>query len=311
MCPKTLVMEHEEMNTDFINKIMDCISEYKLTVNEKQINEKVVKLKKEGLEQYRNKDIYKTLLSVIDLTTLNTGDNATRIKAFANKVNYFNTNYPDLNNVAAICTWPALIGNVKADLSDTSVKICSVAAGFPSAQTFPEVKIAETSLAIMDGADEIDIVINVGDLLDGNYDKVFDDISEVKSACGDAKLKVILETGALITLDNVRIASILALEAGADFIKTSTGKLSPAATPEAFMVMAQTLKEFTIKSKKQVGIKAAGGISTIDEALVYYAIVKEELADTWLNKAFFRIGASRLANVILSAIMDEEQNYFV
>ena len=302
-------MEQEELNMELSNKIMDCLTQYTFKADETTIDKELYSIKRK-IEENKTEDVYKTIFNLIDLTTLNVQDNRTRINAFVNKVNQFKSNYKDVPNVAAICTWPSLIAQVKETLTVENVSCCAVSAGFPEWHTFTEVKIAETSLTILDGADEIDIVINVGEILDEEYDSVFDDISEIKSACGDKKLKVILETGALKTTETIKKASIIAMEAGADFIKTSTGKISPAATPEAFLVMVKAVKEFTAKSGKKIGVKPAGGISTTEDALVYYTIVKEVLGKEWLNNKLFRIGASRLANDVLGQITGKEVKYF-
>lgn len=255
-----------------------------------------------------NTDTYKTILSCLDLTTLSAVDTVEKVQTMVNKVNDFKSNFADLPNVGAICVYPALVATVREALSTNGVDIASVAGGFPASQTFIEIKVAETSLAVMDGADEIDMVLGVGEFLSGNYEKVFEDISEIKAACGDAKLKVILETGALVSAENIYTASILAMEAGADFIKTSTGKELPAASCEAAYVMTFAIKEFEKKSGKKIGFKPAGGISTTDEALKYYTIVKENLGEAWLNNKLFRIGASRLANNLLETL--GEKAYF-
>ena len=259
-------------------------------------------------KNYANTETYKTILSCLDLTTLSVLDTVEKVQKMANKVNQFQANFPNYPNVGAICVYPAMVATVRENLTVNGVDIASVAGGFPASQTYIEVKIAETSLAVMDGADEIDMVLGVGEFLSGNMEKVFEDISEIKAACGNAKLKVILETGALISAENIYTASILAMEAGADFIKTSTGKEIAAATPEAAYVMTTAIKEFMDKSGRMVGFKPAGGISTPEEALKYYAIVKENLGDKWLNNSYFRIGASRLANNLLEAL--GEKAYF-
>lgn len=255
--------------------------------------------------EYANKEVYQLLLSCLDLTTLSAMDTVEKVQGMANKVNQFQTKYPNYPNVGAICVYPAMVASVRESLKAPGVDIASVAGGFPASQTFIEIKVAETSLAVMDGADEIDMVLGVGEFLAGNYDKVFEDISEIKAACGEAKLKVILETGALKTAENIYTASIIAMEAGADFIKTSTGKEIAAATPEAAYVMTSAIKEFTAKSGRKVGFKPAGGISTTDEALKYYAIVKANLGEEWLNNSLFRIGASRLANDLMVSLGEE------
>ncbi len=293
------------MENEITNKIADCLTKYRIELDDKKVQEETNKIL-EGYQQHQNMDVLKLLFSCIDLTTLNTTDNPSHVKEFVNKVNDFKGSYPEIPNVAAICVYPAMVPTVKENLWDADVDIASVAAGFPSSQTFIEVKIAETSLAVMAGANEIDIVIPVGEFLDDNYVQLFDEVSEIKAACGDAKLKVILETGALVSATNIKKAAVLSMEAGADFIKTSTGKMNPAATVEAAYVMCTAIKEFNAKSKKKIGFKPAGGISTTEDALKYYTIVKEILGEDWLSPKLFRIGASRLANHLLSDIKKME-----
>lgn len=302
------------MENEFINKINDCLAGYRTELDDNEIQLKTQQIL-EGYEQHQNIETLKFLFSCIDLTSLNTTDNERQIKEFVNKVNDFSGNFPEVPNVAAICVYPSLVEAVKESLWVSEINIASVSAGFPSSQTFIEVKIAETSLAVYAGANEIDVVIPVGEFLNVNYVKLFDEISEIKAACGKAKLKVILETGVLITASQIKTAAILAMEAGADFIKTSTGKLNPAATVEAAYVMTKAIKEFYKKSKRKVGFKPAGGISKTEDALQYYTIVKEVLGEKWLTPDLFRIGASRLANHLLSDIkklegLDDEGSYF-
>lgn len=205
---------------------------------------------------------------------------------------------PDVPNVAAICTYPLFVETVKQALAAQDVKIASVAGGFPSSQTFTEVKIAETAMAIMSGADEIDVVMNLGYFLEENYDELAEEIQEIKDSCREGKLKVILETGALLTPENIQKAAILALYSGADFIKTSTGKGYPGATLEAVYTMCKVLKKYHSITGKQIGIKVSGGVRTAEDAVKYYTIVKEVLGNDWLNKDLFRIGASSLVEDI-------------
>ena len=250
-----------------------------------------------------NIDNLKKAFSFIDLTTLNSTDSLDKGKLFAKNVSNFKKQFSNIPNVAAICVYPALVESVRKNLSDKDVRIASVAAGFPSSQTFIEVKIQECKMAVEKGADDIDIVISIGRFLSGDYQVVFDEIKAVKEAIGNAHLKVILETGALETLQNVRTASIIAMEAGADFIKTSTGKLNPAATLDAVYVMTEAINDFYKATGKKVGIKPAGGVSTPQQAIEYLAIVKNNLGDEWLKSELFRIGASRLANNLLNEIV--------
>ena len=249
-------------------------------------------------------------LSCIDLTTLNSTDTPAQGEKFALNVSRFSENFPGLPNVAAICVYPTLVEPVKKSLQAPGVKIASVSAGFPSSQTFLDVKVLETIMAVSKGADEIDIVLNLGHFLAEDYLAAVREISTLKGACESALLKVILETGALKSYSQIWKASFLAMEGGADFIKTSTGKLEPAATPEAAWVMCRAIKSYYEKTNLKVGFKAAGGIAETTDALKYIAIIKEVLGDEWLNNRMFRIGASRLANNLLKSISGESVVYF-
>ncbi|HEY6915054.1 MAG TPA: deoxyribose-phosphate aldolase [Paludibacter sp.] len=256
-----------------------------------------------------NVAVYKQCLSQIDLTSLNGTDTHAEIISMVEKVNGFNTAFPDLPNVGAICVYPALVPVVKEYLTE-NIGIASVSAGFPAAQTFIEVKVAETAMAVMEGATEIDVVISIGKFLEGNYQEVYEELSELKATCRDAHLKVILETGALQTASNIKKASILAMASGADFIKTSTGKIPVAATLEATYVMCNAIKEWNAKTGAKVSYKPAGGIVTTEDAVKHYTLVKEILGNEWLNNTMFRFGASRLANNLLSSIEGKEVKYF-
>jgi len=249
----------------------------------------------------RSEKVLKSLYSCIDLTSLNTNDGKESIWKFVEKVNEFD-GASEMNNVAAICVYPNFVSVVKDALTADTVKIASVAAGFPTSQTFIEVKIAEVALAVADGADEIDIVLNIGDFIENNYDELTQEIEEIKQACGDTTLKVILETGLLDNFLDIKKASVLAMYSGADFIKTSTGKVYPGATPEAFYAICETVKTYYQLHKKKIGVKVSGGIQTVEDALIYYTIVKEVLGQEWLNPSLFRIGASRLAANLLKEI---------
>lgn len=255
-------------------------------------------------------EIQRLAFSCIDLTTLNATDTMTHVKSFTERVNDFSNDYPTLPNVAAICVYPNMVQAVKETLKADNVEIAAVAGGFPSSMTFIEMKVKEACMAVERGAGEIDIVLPLWAYLDGNKLVCREEITTIKQAIGEAHLKVILETGALAEPEKIRHASMLAMEAGADFIKTSTGKMNPAATPEAAIVMCHAIKEFWMKTGKKVGFKPAGGISTTSEAILYVTIVKEILGDEWLNPQLFRIGASRLANNLLSDLFGEEIKYF-
>lgn len=248
----------------------------------------------------KTEDNLKSIFSFIDLTTLNNTDSASLVQEFCEKLPAFKKEFPDMPMVAAVCVYPVFASVLKARLKDLDVKRATVSAGFPSSQTFLDLKVLETKKALDFGANEIDIVISVGEFLEGNYEFVMEEIKSIKSVVGDKYLKVILETGALSTAENIWEASLIAMEAGADFIKTSTGKMKPAATPEAAWVMVHAIKAYYENTGKVIGIKAAGGISTTDDALVYYSMVKDVLGEDWLTPERFRIGASRLANNLMN-----------
>lgn len=299
-----------ETNERDLSKYELALSKYKTALNDNEIKETVARLINEKVAANNTEAVKKLLFSCIDLTSLNTTDNEKNIMEFTQKVNKFDDEYPDLQPVAAICVYPNFAEAVRNSLDVEPVKIACVAGGFPSSQTFTEVKIAETAMAIMDGADEIDIVISVGKFLNEDYQGMCEEIQEIKDACKEHHLKVILETGALGSAENIKKASILSMYSGADFIKTSTGKQQPAATPEAAYVMCQAIKEYYDETGNKIGFKPAGGINTVHDALVYYTIVKELLGEEWLNNELFRLGTSRLANLLLSEIVGEEVKFF-
>ena len=264
-----------------------------------------VKRADETAEKNNTKEVMKEIYSCLDLTTLKCTDNAESVLAMTEKVNELEDKYPDLKNVAAICVYPNFANIVSQSLEVENVEVACVSGGFPSSQTFTEVKIAETALALQDGATEIDIVLNIGKFLSGDYESVCDEIQELKDLCGERTLKVILETGALQSAENIKKAAILSIYSGADFIKTSTGKESPAATPEAAYIMCSTIKEYYEKTGRKIGFKAAGGINSVKDALLYYTIVENTLGKEWLNSKLFRIGTSRLAAPLLAEITAE------
>lgn len=284
-------------------------AEYSCDIADEIVKKEVEKIINEHYAENDNVEVYKKCLNLIDLTTLNGDDTTEKVKTMVEKVNNFSKNYSNIPNVAAICVYPALVKTVKENLTQ-KLGIAAVSAGFPASQTFIEVKIAETALSVQAGASEIDVVISVGKFLEKNYDEVFDELQEIKAACGESHLKVILETGALKTAENIKKASVLAMEAGADFIKTSTGKITVSATLEATYVMCKAIKEWYEKTGEKVGYKPAGGISTTEEAVKHYTIVKQILGNDWLNNNSFRFGASRLANNLLSSILGKEEKYF-
>jgi len=279
----------------------NILASYNTKVDEAKVKSEVEKIVKKSEELYNIENL-KKVFSYIDLTTLSTTDTQARGKMFADNVTNFKKHFPDMPNVAAICVYPSLVKTVRENLKAEGVNLASVVGGFPSSQTFIDVKTVETSFVFKEGATEADMVISVGEMLDGNYEQVYDEIVQIKDACGNGHLKVILETGALENLTNVKIASILSMEAGGDFVKTSTGKMEPAATLEAIYVMAEAVKEFYKKTGKKIGLKPAGGISDSKTALQYINVIKTVLGDDWLTPELFRIGASSLANKVLNDI---------
>ena len=382
-------MEKNEPNQ---NKYDAALAKYNTQLDDTEVAAQVAKIIAEKVPGNHTEEVKKFLFHCIDLTTLNTTDSDESVMKFTQKVNQFDEEFPDLENVAAICVYPNFAEIVKSTLEVEDVKIACVSAGFPSSQTFTEVKVAETAMALMEGADEIDIVISVGKFLSGDYENMCEEIQELKDVCkehhmkviletgalksasnimkasilsmysgadfiktstgkqqpaatpegadeidivisvgkflsGDYEnmceeiqelkdvckehhMKVILETGALKSASNIMKASILSMYSGADFIKTSTGKQQPAATPEAAYVMCRAIKEYYDKTGNKVGFKPAGGINTVNDAVIYYTIVKEVLGEEWLNNQWFRLGTSRLANLLLSDIKGMEMKFF-
>lgn len=292
------------------NKYEKVLSEYNLNIDDEAVKRQVDTLIKEHLEENNTKEVKQFLLNSVELTTLKTTDSEDSVLKFVEKVNKFDDVYPELGHVATVCVYPNFAKVCHDTLENEEVEIACVSACFPSSQSFIEVKVAETALALKDGATEIDIVIPVGKFLAGDYEGMCDEIEEIKAVCGDRKLKTILETGCLKSASNIKKASILAMYSGADYIKTSTGKLEPAATPEAAFVMCQAIKEYYEKTGIQIGFKPAGGMKTVEDALTYYTIVKEVLGDKWLTNKYLRLGTSSLANKLLSEVVGEEVNFF-
>ncbi len=288
---------------------MDIFKKYKSGYNEEDLSKEINRIK-ELSKTLKSKENLEKILSFIDLTTLNSTDNSEKAKLFANNVNNFNANFPNYSNVAAICVYPELVKDVKANLNLPGINVAAVIGGFPASQTFIDIKVAETKATAKAGADEGDMVISVGKFLNKEYETVFDEIKQIKNACGEMHLKVIMETGSLPSLDEIKKACVISIEAGADFLKTSTGKTSPAATPEAMYIMAETIKEYYEMTGKKIGIKPAGGISDSDTAMVYFTIVKEVLGEEWLTPKLFRFGASSLANKVLSDLEEKDVKYF-
>ena len=293
------------------SKYEEALAKYNTNIDDQEVRDAVRKIIAEKVPENDNMDVKRFLFGSIELTTLKTTDSDTSVLAFTERVNDFDNEYPDLPHVATICVYPCFAKTVAESLEVDGVEIACVSGSFPSSQARIEVKVAETSLAVADGATEIDIVMPVGKFLSGDYEGVCDDIAELKAACGeDVAMKVILETGTLKTASNIKKASILSMYAGADYIKTSTGKLEPAATPEAAYVMCQAIKEYYDKTGIQIGFKPAGGINSVMDALIYYTIVKEVLGEKWLTNKWLRLGTSRLANMLLSELKGEQIKFF-
>ena len=306
---RNLDMEDKE-NLNQPSKYEVALGKYDTELKDDEIAAKVSHLIGKHVAENDTPEVKKFLFNCIDLTTLKCTDSEMSVMKFTEKVNDFDDKFPDLKNVAAICVYPNMAEIVNDTLEADRVKIACVSGGFPSSQTFMEVKVAETAMALHAGADEIDIVIPIGKFLSGDYEGMCDEIQELKEVCGDKHLKVILETGALGSASNIKKAAILAMYSGADFIKTSTGKEQPAATPEAAYVMCQAIKEYYLETERKVGFKPAGGLNTVQDALTYYTIVKEVLGKEWLTNELFRLGTSRLANLLLSEIVGIETKFF-
>lgn len=292
------------------NMYEKALSLYNCEVSDEEVRDAVRKIIAEKVHENDNLEVKKFLMGSVELTTLKTTDSEDSVLAFTERVNQFDEQYPELPHVATICVYPCFAKTVSETLEVDGVEIACVSGSFPSSQALIEVKVAETALAIKDGATEIDIVMPVGKFLSGNYEEVADEISELKNVCGEKKMKVILETGCLKTAANIKKASILSMYAGADYIKTSTGKLEPAATPEAAYVMCQAIKEYYDKTGIQIGFKPAGGLNTVMDAITMYTIVKEVLGEKWLTNQWFRMGTSRLANLLLSEMVGHETKFF-
>ncbi len=305
------IILNEEDNQQKPNKYEDTLRKYNTNLDDAAVREAVRKIIAEKVPENDTMDVKKFLFGSIELTTLKTTDSDTSVLAFTERVNDFDNEYPGLPHVATICVYPCFAKTVSESLEVDGVEIACVSGSFPSSQARIEVKVAETALAVADGATEIDIVLPVGKFLSGDYEGVCDDIAEMKAACGESvPMKVILETGALKTASNIKKASILSMYAGADYIKTSTGKMEPAATPEAAYVMCQAIKEYYDETGIQIGFKPAGGINSVMDAIIYYTIVKEVLGEKWLTNKWLRLGTSRLANMLLSELKGEQIKFF-
>ena len=303
--------QHEHHHhDDEVTKYEKALQQYNTDLDDAQVQQAVKTIIAEKTLANDTPEVKKFLFGSIELTTLSTTDSDTSVMAFVDRVNRFDSAYPQLPHVAAVCVYPCFAEVASKTLEVEGVEVTCVSGSFPSSQAVIEVKVAETALALRDGATEIDIVMPVGKFLSGNYEELCDDIAELKQVCGDKAMKVILETGDLKTASNIKKASLLAMYAGADYIKTSTGKEKISATPEAAYVMCQAIKEYYEKTGIQIGFKPAGGINTVMDAIIYYTIVKEVLGEKWLTNKWLRLGTSRLANLLLSEINGEETKFF-
>lgn len=309
MAEKNHQHEHHH-HEDEVSKYEKTLQLYNTELDEAKVQQAVKTIIAEKTLANDTPEVKKFLFGSIELTTLSTTDSDTSVMAFVDRVNRFESAYPQLPHVAAVCVYPCFAEVASETLEVEGVEITCVSGSFPSSQAVIEVKVAETALALRDGATEIDIVMPVGKFLSGNYEELCDDIAELKQVCGNKAMKVILETGDLKTASNIKKASLLAIYAGADYIKTSTGKEKISATPEAAYVMCQAIKEYYEKTGIQIGFKPAGGINTVMDAIIYYTIVKEVLGEKWLTNKWFRLGTSRLANLLLSEINGEETKFF-
>ena len=292
------------------SKYEQALAKYNTNVDEKEVAEAIKKLIIEKVPENDNVEVKKFLLGSVELTSLSTTDTEEKILAMTEKVNQFANDYPNLPHVAAICAYPVFTELISDSLEVDGVEITNVTGNFPSSQSRMEVKIAETSLAIQDGATNIDIVMPVGKFLSEDYEGMCDDMQELKDVCGEVPMKVILETCCLGNLSNVKKAAILSMYAGADYIKTSTGKEKAGATPEGVYVMCQAIKEYYERTGIQIGIKPAGGINSTMDAIILYTIVKEVLGEKWLTNYWLRLGTSRLTNLLISEIEGQEIKYF-
>lgn len=295
-----------EADSLHLNRYQEAFNQFDTHIHDEHVHAAVCRLLDEKKAQYDTPEVKKQLLGAVELTTLKVTDSQESVLKFTEKVNAFADAHPELPHLATICVYPNFAKIVSESLEADQVEVACVSGGFPSSQTFLEVKTIETALAVHDGATEIDMVLNVGAFLSGDYETCADEIAEIKSAAAEAPLKVILETGALQTAENIKKASILSIYAGADFIKTSTGKIEPAATPEAALVMCETIREYYKLTGTKIGFKAAGGINTVSDAVGYYTIVREVLGEEWIKEGLFRIGTSRLANLLVSEILGED-----
>lgn len=302
--------EHTHLHTEEMDKYEQMLTQYETHISDEEIAKKVSHIIEEKVDMNDTPEVKRFLLGSVELTTLKTTDSEESVLRFTEKVNDFADSYPTLPHVATICVYPCFASIVSQSLEVEGVEIACVSGNFPSSQALIEVKVAETALAVKDGATEIDMVMSVGKFLSGDYETVCDEISELKAICGERKLKVILETGLLGSAAAIKKASLLAMYAGADYIKTSTGKEQPAATPEAAYIMCQAIKEYYDRTGIRIGFKPAGGLNTVRDAIVYYTIVKEVLGEEWLTNQYLRLGTSRLANLLLSEVEGKDIKFF-
>ena len=298
---------HDELPVDMYQQALNL---YNFDISDDEVKEAVKKIIAEKVHENDTPEVKRFMFGSIELTTLTTQDSDESVLKLVEKVNDFSNEYPDMPHVATLVTYPRFTKLVSQSLEVGGVIPTCVSGAFPSSQALMEIKIAETALAIRDGAGNVDIVMHVGQFLSGDYETVCDEIREQKAACGKVPMKVILETGDLGSCANIKKAAILAMYAGADYIKTSTGKEKISATPEAAYVMCQAIKEYFQKTGIRVGFKPAGGINSVMDALTYYTIVKEVLGKDWLTNEMFRLGTSRLANLLLSELEGKEIKFF-
>ncbi len=291
-------------------RIEEALSKYNLEVSDQEVQEAVKEIIATKVHENDTPEVKRFMFGSIELTTLTTQDSAESVLQLVEKVNKFDNDYPQMPHVATVVTYPRFTKLVSESLEVEGVIPTCVSGAFPSSQALIEVKTVETGLAVRDGAGNVDIVMHVGEFLSGDYETVCDEIQQQKETCGDVPMKVILETGDLGSCKNIKIASLLSMYAGADYIKTSTGKEKISATPEAVYVMCQAIKEYYDETGIQVGLKPAGGINSVMDALIYYTIVKEVLGEKWLTNYYFRLGTSRLANLLLSELTGVETKFF-
>ena len=307
---KEQVLAQQGQYNENDDKYLAILKQYNCDIKDEDVKSKVEAILNEKVAENENLEVKKFLLGSVELTSLHTQDTEESILKMIEKVNQFAKDYPDLPHVATVCTYPNFAKLISQSLEVDGVEIAVVSGNFPSSQTFIEVKVAETALALKDGATEVDIVMPVGKFFSEDYEGLCDDIQELKDTCGEHKMKCILETGDLGSCSNIMKASVLAMYAGSDYIKTSTGKEKVSATPEAAYVMCQAIKAYYEKTGIQIGFKPAGGINTVHDAVVYYTIVKEVLGEKWLTNQYLRLGTSRLTNLLLSDILGKEVKYF-